>query len=106
MYYDAIGNCTRTDVYFGSDLIFSDNYTFNIPVANAKSHIPGVETGFPFYGHRRPYRQWWFSSNKTIIYENGNPILFNDYDAPRTVVNTGNRNLPGSASYYDRGERE
>jgi len=102
MYYDPIGNCTRTDIYFGSDLWFSDIYTFNIPSRNPKLNIPGVETGFPFYGTANVPDKWWFSSNKGILYDNGNPIVLNDYDPALTTLNTGNHNFPGSASYYDR----
>ena len=102
MYYDAIGNCTQTDLYFGSDLIFSDLYTYNKPVRNPKSQIPGVDVGFPFYGTGGITDKWWFTSNKTIIYDNGNPILFNDYDPFKTRIKSGNKHLPITASYFDR----
>ena len=102
MYYDALGNCTRTDIYFGNDLYYSDNYTFYAPVRNPRQNIPGVEFGFPFYGTGGISDKWWFTSNKTIIYDNGTPFLFNDYDPNQTTINTGSNNFPGTASYYDR----
>ena len=101
MYYDAIGNCTRTDIYFGSVLWFSDNYTFNIPSRNPKLNIPGVETGFPFYGTANVPDKWWFSSNKSILYDDGNPIILNDYDPSQTIINTGSHNFPVTVNYYD-----
>jgi len=102
MYYDAIGNCTKADIYFGSVLWFSDNYTFNIPSRNPKLNIPGVETGFPFYGTANVPDKWFFSSNKSILYDNGNPIILNDYDPSQTIINTGGLNFPISVNFYDR----
>lgn len=102
MSYDAIGNCTRTDIYFGSDLVFSDIYTFNKPVRNPKQNIPGVDIGFPFYGTGGITDKWWFTSNKTIDAFAGTPTLVNDYDPSKTTIETGNNHLPFAASYYDR----
>jgi hypothetical protein len=103
MYYDALGNCTKTDIYLGTDLWYSDNYTFNASVKNPRSNIPGVETGFPFYGTGGLSDKRWFTSNRTVIYEaDGTPFVYNDYDPSRTVIRTNNSNLPTSARYYDR----
>jgi hypothetical protein len=103
MYYDAMGNCTRTDIYLGSDLWYSDNYTFNAPVRNPWLHVPGVETGFLSYGGTYPSNKRLFTSNRTLIYDtDGTPFVFNDYDPSQTVIQTGRNNLPISARYYDR----
>ncbi|MEP6927618.1 MAG: hypothetical protein ABI834_08280, partial [Ginsengibacter sp.] len=50
MFYDLLGNTTRTDIYFGTDPYFSDIYTFDKPVRNALLLVPGIPYGFPFFG--------------------------------------------------------
>ncbi len=102
MTYDNIGNCTRTDIYFGDELWYSDNYTFLQPVRNPRAAVPGVETGFIAYGPAGFTDKWQFTSNRTEIYDNGNLYLFNDYDPAQTTIKTGNHNYPSSANYYDR----
>ncbi len=102
MTYDNIGNCTRTDLYFGNDLVFSDIYSFNIPARNPRSAVPGViDIGFIAYGTAGFGDKWQFTSNRTEYYDNGNLFLFNDYDPKQTIIITGNHNLPSSATYYD-----
>jgi hypothetical protein len=102
MTYDNIGNCTRTDLYFGDELYFSDIYSFNQPVRNPRAAVPGVDIGFPFYGTGGFSNKRMFTSNRTEIYDNGNLFLYNDYDPAQTTINTGNHNYPSSATYYDR----
>lgn len=102
MTYDDMGNCTRTDLYFGNELYFSDIYTYNAPARNPKSAVPGVDIGFLFYGTGGMSDKRWFTSNRTEIYDNGNLFLFNDYDPAQTTMITGNHNYPSSATYYDR----
>jgi hypothetical protein len=102
MTYDNIGNCTRTDLYFGNELVFSDIYSFSIPARNPRAAVPGVEIGFIAYGPAGFTDKWQFTSNRTEYYENGILILFNDYDPAQTTINTGNHNYPISATYYDR----
>jgi hypothetical protein len=103
MYYDAMGNCTRTDVYLGSDLWYSDNYTFNAPVDNPWLQVPGIEIGFLSYGGTYASNKRWFTSNRTVIYNtDGTSFVYNDYDPSKTVIQTNNNKLPISARYYDR----
>jgi len=102
MEYDAMGNCTRTDIYFGSDLWYSDNYTFENPVRNPLLNVPGVEIGFLSYGGTYVSNKRWFTTNRTVLYDNGSPIVFNDYDPSKTNPTTGNHNFPVSVNYYDR----
>ena len=102
MEYDHMGNCTRTDIYFGSDLVYSDNYTFEKSIKNPLLNVPGVETGFLAYGGTFMSNKRWFTTNRTVIYENGVPFVFNDYDPSKTVPNTGRHHLPNSVNYYDR----
>ncbi len=102
MTYDNMGNCTRTDLYFGKDLVFSDIYSFSVPARNPRAAVPGVETGFIAYGTAGFDDKWQFSSNRTEFYDNGTLFLFNDYDPAQTTINTGNHNYPISATYYDR----
>ena len=101
MTYDNIGNCTRTDLYFGTDLVFSDIYSFSLPARNPRAAVPGVEIGFIAYGPAGFTDKWQFTSNRTEYYDNGNLYLFNDYDPAQTTINTGNHNYPSSATYYD-----
>lgn len=102
MTYDNIGNCTRTDIYFGNELVFSDIYSFSMPARNPRAAVPGVDIGFPGYGTGGFSDKWQFTSNRTEYYDNGNLFLFNDYDPAQTTINTGNHNYPSSATYYDR----
>ena len=102
MEYDHMGNCTRTDLYFGSDLVYSDNYTFEKPIKNPLLNVPGIEIGFLAYGGTYVSNKRWFSSNRTVIADNGVPVVFNDYDPSKTIPNTGRHNLPHSVNYYDR----
>ena len=102
MDYDAMGNCTRTDLYFGSDLYYSDNYTFEKPIKNPLLNVPGIETGFLSYGGTYMGNKRWFTSNRTVIYDNGVPFVFNDYDPSKTIPITDRHNLPVSVNYYDR----
>lgn len=102
MTYDNMGNLTRMDIYFGTELVYSDIYTFSIPARNPRAAVPGVDIGFPFYGTAGFTDKWQFTSNRTEIYDNGNLFLFNDYDPAQTTINTGNHNYPISATYYDR----
>ena len=103
MYYDAMGNCTKTDIYLGSDLWFSDNYTFSSAVKNPWLYVPGVETGFLSYGGTYPSNKRFFTSNRSVLYDtDGTSYVLNDYDPSQTVIQTGSHNLPISARYYDR----
>jgi len=103
LYYDATGNCTKTDVYFGADLWYSDIYTFNSPVKNPRKKVPGIEFGFPFYGTGGFTDKRWFTSNTTIIYDSdGTPYVLLDYDPAKTVFSTDKDNLPVSATYFDK----
>jgi hypothetical protein len=103
MYYDAMGNCIKTDIYLGTDLWYSDNYTFNAPVKNPWLHVPRIETGILSYGGTYAGNKRWFTSNRTVIYDtDGTPFVFNDYDPSQTVIQTSSNNLPISARYYDR----
>ncbi len=102
MYYDDMGNCTRTDVYHGSELGYSDNYTYEKPIRNPTLNVPGIEVAFFFYGGTTYLNKRHFTSNRTVIYDNGEPFVYNDYDPSKTIANTGNHNFPGSVNYYDR----
>lgn len=102
MYYDDMGNCTRTDIYFGSDLWYSDIYTFDKPIKNPFLNVPGVDLAFLYYGGTFVTNKRHFSSNRTVIYDAGVPFVFNDYDPSKTVAITGSHNLPSSVNYYDR----
>jgi hypothetical protein len=101
MEYDVMGNCTKTSLYFGTDLYFTDEYTFNLPARNPRAAVPGVTIGFPFYGTAGFPDKRTFSGNRTTIYDNGVPFLWNDYDPAQTTINAGNHNYPVSADYYD-----
>ncbi|MFI5188018.1 MAG: hypothetical protein ACHQF0_14905 [Chitinophagales bacterium] len=48
--YDRFGNCTQENLYYGSDLYFSDNYTFNVPIENPWRTIHGIDFAFPYTG--------------------------------------------------------
>jgi len=102
MDYDEMGNCTRTDIYFGSDLYYSDNYTFEEPIRNPLLNVPGIEIGFLSYGGTYVSNKRWFTTNRTLIYDNGVPFLINDYDPSRTNPVTGNHNFPSTLNYFDR----
>jgi len=102
MDYDHMGNCTRTDLYFGSDLFYSDNYTFEKSIKNPFLNVPGIEIGFLAYGGTYVSNKRWFTSNRTVIADNGVPVVYNDYDPSKTIPNTGRHNLPLSVNYYDR----
>ena len=98
MSYDPMGNCTKTDVYFGDFLAYSDNYTFEQSTRNPQLNIPGVTIGFPFYGGTLISNKRWFTSNLTIIAPNG---VFNHYDPTQTEITEGNHHFPITANYYD-----
>ena len=102
MTYDHIGNCTRTDLYLGEGLSYLTFIHLIWAARNPRLAIPGVIIGFPFYGTAGVSDKWWFTSNRTEIYDNGNLFLFNDYDPTQTTMITGNHNYPSSATYYDR----
>jgi hypothetical protein len=102
MYYDDMGTCIRTDIYFGGDLWYSDNYTFEQPIRNPLLNVPGVETGFLSYGGTYMSNKRWLTTNRTILYDNGVPFVFNDYDPSKTNAITGNHNFPSSVNYFDR----
>jgi hypothetical protein len=102
MTYDDMGNCTRSDLYFGTQLQVSDNYTFDYPARNPYAAIPGVSHTFPFWGGNIIRNKRWFSSNRKEIYDNGTMYLINDYDPAKTTIVTGNHDFPTSATYYDR----
>ncbi len=101
MFYDARGNCTKTDTYIGTDLWISDNYQFDATARNPRLNVPGIELGFPFYGGTFMTDKNWFISNRTLFYESGIPYMLNDYDPSKTTITTGNHNFPSSALYYD-----
>lgn len=101
MYYDLLGNTTRTDIYFGTDPYFSDIYTFDKPVRNALLLVPGIPFGFPFYGTANFLNSRWFTSNTGVAYDNGTPIIVNDYDPSKTVFKTGLFDFPRSVTFYD-----
>lgn len=98
MFYDAMGNCTTTDVYFGDILAYSDNYSFEQPTRNPELNIPGVKIGFPFYGGSFLSNKRWFTSNRTVILPNG---TFNEYDPAQTEINEGSHHFPITANYFD-----
>jgi len=98
MFYDAMGNCTTTDLYFGDLLAYSDNYTFEQSTRNPELNIPGVTIGFPFYGGSFISNKRWFTSNRTVILPNG---TFNEYDPAQTEINEGSHHFPLTANYYD-----
>jgi hypothetical protein len=102
MTYDNMGNCIQADSYLGDELVYSDIYTFSLPVRNPRAAVPGIDLGFLFAGPVGFTDKRHFTSNRTDIYVNGDPFVFNDYDPARTVINTGNHNYPISATYYDR----
>jgi hypothetical protein len=102
MEYDHMGNCTRTDLYFGSDLVYSDNYTFEKPIKNPMLNVPGIEIGFLAYGGTYVSNKRWLTSNRTVIADNGVPVVFNDYDPSKTIANNDRHNLPLSVNYFDR----
>jgi len=100
LFYDRFGNCTRSDYYAGSDLYFSDNYTFNFPIENPCLTVRGVDIMFPYSGTGL-WNKWWFTSNKGILYDNGTPIVANDYDPRKTIMKTGFQHHLVSADYFD-----
>lgn len=102
MAYDEMGNCIRTDLYFGSDLYYSDNYTYEKSIRNPLLNVPGIETGFLSYGGTYMSNKRWFTTNRSVIYDAGVPFVLNDYDPSKTIPNTGRNNLPHSVNYYDR----
>ena len=101
MFYDRLGNTTRTDIYFGTDPYFSDIYTFDKPVRNALLLVPGIPFGFPFFGTGNFLNSRWFTSNTGLVYDNGTPIVLYDYDPAKTVFKTGLFDFPLSVTYYD-----
>jgi|GEM_PF-7116725 hypothetical protein len=102
MAYDVMGNCTRTDLLFGDELIFSDNYTFSSDARSPRIAVPGINIGFPFYGIGGFGDKWMFTSNRTEVYENGDVFILNDYDPDETTIVTSSHNYPSHATYFDR----
>jgi len=99
MFYDAMGNCTKTDLYFGDFVAYSDNYTFEQSARNPALNIPGVTIGFPFYGGTLIANKRWFTTNRTVIAPND---VFNDFDPSKTEIDEGNHHFPLVANYFDR----
>ncbi len=100
MFYDPIGNLTRSDIYLGSELYLSDLYRFDNSVRNPCLTISGVDYPFAFLGGGLWNKQW-FTSNRTIIYDNGSRFLLVDYDPSKTIIKAGYQHYPIAASYYD-----
>ena len=97
-----MGNCTRSDYYFGSDIYFSDIYEFNSPVRDPLLTVSGVDFMFPYLGVGY-FNKLWFTRNLSIVYDgDGNPFVINDLGASKTDFSTGNQDFPLSVNYYDQ----
>jgi hypothetical protein len=101
MFYDHVGNLTRSNIYLGSELYLADLYAFDKPVRNPCLTISGVDYPFLFYGTGLWNKQW-FTSNRTLVYDNGKPFELVDYDPSKTVIKIGYQHFPIAARYYDR----
>jgi hypothetical protein len=99
--YNSIGNCTHYDFYLGKTLYLTADFTFRIPNKNPLLTVKGVDLGFTYYTLGL-WNKWWETSDRYVLYDNGNPIVVVD-DAPsKTVMNFGKQQYPSSVSYYDK----
>jgi hypothetical protein len=94
------GNHLRDVVYFGDEVLASDDYTYNQPNKNPFMAIPGLPYAFLYVN---PYQsKWYATSDKFTVYENGNPVVLLDTDPAQTVMEFGFRHYLSSVTYYDR----
>ncbi len=94
------GNHLRDVVYYGDEVLASDDYTYNQPNKNPFTAIPGLPYAFLYVN---PYQsEWYATSDRFIEYENGNPIVKLDSDPAKTVMEFGFRHYLSSVTYYDR----
>jgi hypothetical protein len=93
--------CIHWDFYIGNALYLSDDFTYSIPNRNPFLAIPGLSFAFPLYAFGT-WDKWWNTSDRFVLYDNGNPIILYDYDPAQTVMQTGHQNYLTSVSYYDR----
>lgn len=100
MEFTPNGNYLRDVVYSNGEPQQSDDYTYYQSNKNPFTAIPGMPYAFLYIN---PYQsKWYATSDKFIVYENGNPVTVLDTDPAKTVMETGFKHYLTSATYYDR----
>jgi hypothetical protein len=90
--------------YFsGGSPIVKAEYTYNNEFKNPYGARPGIEYSFPYVNSGFGSGKRWYSSERITLYdEDGNPSVLYDQDPMRTVWQSGPKNYPLQADYFDR----
>ncbi|MEP7163745.1 MAG: hypothetical protein ABI741_03575 [Ferruginibacter sp.] len=94
-----IGNTPLFKLYFDDELYMVGEYTYHQPNKNPWRAIPGVDYGFPYIA--LDFTNWWESSEKITIYEDGIPTVIYAYDPAQTVMSFGQQHSLSSVFNYD-----
>ena len=97
--YSPEGNHLKDIVYFENEVNQSDEYTYNQPNKNPFLAIQGLPYQFLY---TNPFQAKWFpTSDKFLIYDNGNPIVVLNIDPSKTIMQLTHQNYLSFATYYD-----
>jgi hypothetical protein len=94
------GNTPRVDLFYDGELFLKLDFTYNKPNKNPFLAIRGIPYGFPFVAFT--FSNWWETSEKQTVYENGIPSVVLDMDPAQTVMQLGFQNYPSLITAYDR----
>ncbi|MEO7445017.1 MAG: hypothetical protein ABIT96_11005 [Ferruginibacter sp.] len=94
------GNTPRVDLLYDGELFLKLDFTYNQPNKNPFLAIRGIPYGFPFIAFT--FSNWWETSEKQTVYENGVPSVVLDMDPAQTVMQLGFQNYSTSITAYDR----
>jgi hypothetical protein len=102
--FDAAGDVTEYDFYYGGNLTYSSRSKYYYPpYKNPSRAVPGIDYGFPFLNAASVSNRFCISSEKFTAYdENGNPEVWYDYDPKLTSYEPAAQRYPASGAFYDR----
>lgn len=97
--YNWQGNNVKTDLYVDNNLYLREEFTFNRPNRNPFTSLTGMPL-VPFY-YDFIFSNWWQTSEKYTLFDNGTPTVVMDLDPNSVVMNIGQQHYLNSVTNFD-----
>ena len=102
--YGIFGNNTLVNYYIDGALFMKEEFTYRKRNRNPLTSLNGMP--FVVFRYDFVFSNWWETSDKFTIYENGIGTVVTDYDPGSAVMDIGQQEYLNSVTNFDRATQQ